>query len=107
MELFKTDVFKREYQDFVNTTLPNVLNCNYCNIDCCKWHKRFMAVCNKCREQRCINCSMFNLSVNFLMQNADDVGKNYIHNFVLDFLNISDRNQQMPYHLILRISPYS
>ena len=72
MELFNTDVLKREYQDFVNNILPTVIKCNYCNIEFCKWHSRFQLTCNQCREQKCVNCSMFNLSRNVLMQNVND-----------------------------------
>ena len=81
MELFNTGVLKKEYKEFANKTWPDVLPCSYCNIECCKWHSRFLVACKQCHEQRCNNCKIFNLHMSFLMQNAYDIGKNYIFIF--------------------------
>ena len=92
MEIFRSDVLKREYREFVNDIQPTVIKCDYCNIDSYKWHNRLNISCNLCREQRCSICFKFNLTRNFLMQNADDIGKTFLYNFILVFLNISDES---------------
>ena len=97
MELFKTDILRREYKNFVENTLPAVIKCNYCNIDSCKWHKRFTATCDQCRKERCVNCSCFNLSRNYLFQNADDNTKTFLHSYIMDFLNISNESLECFY----------
>ena len=99
LEVFRNDVLKKEYEEFINEILPKVLNCNYYNISYCNFHSRFVAFCKKCCSERCNNCRVFNLQMDMLMQAADVVGKNYIFNFVLDFLNISSESLRHFYNI--------
>ena len=99
IEVFKCDILKKEYQEFVNETPPEVLKCNYCNEDSCKYHSRFLSTCQLCRKDRCKKCRIFNLQMDLLMASADDLGKNYIFNFVLDFLNISSETLKHFYNI--------
>ena len=92
MGLFNTDLLNREYNDFIKNKLPAVIVCNYCNIDCCKWHSKFTFDCNLCRKDRCSNCKCFNLLVTFLLENLDDNGKTYLHNLIIDYLNMSNES---------------
>ena len=92
MELFKTDILNKESKDFVRNTLPSVIECNYCNIDCCKWDSRFHSDCELCKKKRCSNCKCFNLAVTFLLQNVDADRKMYLHNLIIDYLNMSSES---------------
>ena len=53
MELFKTDVLKKEYEEFNKTLVPAVLECGFCNIVSCKYHSKFIFSCNLCRNVVC------------------------------------------------------
>ena len=90
MELFKTDVLKKEYKNFTNSLLLEVMKFNYCNS--LSWHKKFKIECNQCRQSRCRGCYAFNTSRNYLLDNLDDEGKEYLNNLIVDFLNISDES---------------
>ena len=92
MKLFKTDIFNKEYKDFVNNTLPSVIKCSVCNIDCCKWHLRSHFDCDLCSRERCSNCKCFNLAATFLLQSMDSDGKMYLHNLIIDYLNMSSES---------------
>ena len=93
MEVFTCGVLKKESKEFLNKTLPEILPCNYCNIECCKYHSCFLAGCKQCRKDKCNKCKIFNIHMSFLVKNANNVGKNYIFNFVLDFLNVSEEKE--------------
>ena len=99
LEVFKNDVLKKEYKEFIKETLPKVLNCSYCNISYCNFHSRFVAFCKKSCSERCNDCRVFNLQMDMLMQAAYVVGKNYLFNFVLDFLNISSESLKHFYNI--------
>ena len=79
-----------EYKHFCNNLIVEVIKCNYCNKTSCGTHKKFKLECNQCRQLRCRNCMAFNISKNYLMDNLDADGKNYLSSFLCDFLNISD-----------------
>ena len=94
MDLFQSTVLKNEYKEFVDKIMPNVLLRGLCHLTCCKWHNKFTIECNLCREARCSYCLCFNVSLNFLLNNVNEQGKKYIHNFVYDFLKMSDESMQ-------------
>ena len=98
-DLFQSTVLKNEYKELVDKIMPNVLLCGLSNLTCCKWHNKFTIECNLCREARYGNCLCFNVALNFLLNNVNDQGKKYIHNFVHDFLKLSDESMQ-PYNII-------
>ena len=89
MDLFKTDILQKEFNEFVNKTLPKIKECNYCNINCCKNHYRFDVTCKNCRSEKCRNCQFFNQQMDSLMKGADNHARQYLYNFVSDFFCIS------------------
>ena len=99
LEIFKCDVLKKEFDEFVKKTLPEIVACNYCNVGFCEVHGRFIASCRKCRTESCGPCRVFNMQMNTLMKASGEYGKKYIFNFVLDFLNISDKTLKHFYNI--------
>ena len=99
MELFQTDILKKEYNEFVKKTLPETLECNYCNKDCCKNHYHFEVNCHNCRAERCLQCKIFNNQMDCLMKAANNKARSYIYNFVLDFFNLSSETLERFYNI--------
>ena len=89
LEIFKSDILKKEFDELVKKTLPEILACNYYNIGFCEMQGCFIATCRKCRTDRCGPCRVFNIQMDSLMRASREYEKKYIFNFVLDFLNIS------------------
>ena len=89
MELFKTDVLKKEYKNFTDSLLIQVMKCQYCNKLLYQWHTKYKLDCSQCSQSRCRDCLAFNTSRNYLLENLNDEGKEFLNNFVVDFLNIS------------------
>ena len=73
MNYFKTDIFRKEFQNFTEKRLPKVLECGLCEKYSCKWPKQILVTCNQCRDARCLPYVTFKSSV------------------VTDFLKISDK----------------
>ena len=92
MELFKSPILKKEYEEFSNELLPAVLNCNYCNVMHCLWHSKFVGTCVHCRQRPCKNCRKFNVSEDILLNTASEETVDYLYNFICDFLNLSDES---------------
>ena len=90
MELFKTDTLKNEYKEFVSKLLPDVLECNFCNVTCCEWHSKFVGTCIHCRKRHCKKRRSFNISKDTLLTSASAETINYLYNYICDFLNLSD-----------------
>ena len=90
MELFKTAELKNEYKEFLTKLLPDVLNCNFCNITCCEWHSKSIGTCIHCRKRHCKKCHSFNISKDILLASATQITVDYIYNYICDFLNLSD-----------------
>ena len=57
---------------------------------CGSWHKKFLASCKYCGETFCKTSHNFNVAKNKLPENADLIAKDYIENFIKDFLCISN-----------------
>ena len=69
-----------------------ILKCGYCQKTICKsFHKKFLASCKFCRENFCKSCQSFNITKENLLSYTDEIGKEYIENFIKDFINLSDR----------------
>ena len=61
MEIFKTEILKKEFEKFQNEDLIGVLKCGYCQKTKCKWDNKFLAKCKNCREEFFKNCHKFKI----------------------------------------------
>ena len=93
-DYFKTDIFKKEFQDFIENVWPKVLERGLCKKYLYKWHKQFLASYNQCRKARCSSCITFKSSVKILIKTLDSDGKNYVQNLITDFHKISNESFQ-------------
>ena len=89
MELYKTDLLKKEFERFQNKILINVLECGLCQKTSCEWDKKFFIGCDRCRKLRYQPCISFNIAKDNLLKNLDNAGREYLENFMKDFLNLS------------------
>ena len=100
MEIFETDILKKEFEKFQKEDLIEILKCGYCQKTTCKsFHKKFLASCKFCRENFCKSCQSFNITKENLLSYTDEIGKEYIENFIKDFINLSDRTIESTYKL--------
>ena len=91
MEIFKNDSFKKEFERFQKEDLLSVLECGYCQKTKCGWkHHKFQADCQYCRKEFCKNCYKFNITFKILLKQTDEIGKNYLENFVKYFLQVGN-----------------
>ena len=92
MEIFKTDILKREFERFQKENLVEILKCGYCQKTACEsWHNKFLVGCKYCREAFCKPCHSFNIVKETLIKRVDPVAKGYIENFIKDFLGTSNQ----------------
>ena len=89
MELFKTNLIKKEFERFQNKVLINVLECGLCQRNSCEWDRKFVVTCDRCRKARCQACNSFNIAKENLFKNLDKEGKDYLEDFIKGFLNFS------------------
>ena len=90
--MFKTDILEKEFERFLKENLVEILKCGYCQKTACEsWHNRFLVSCKYCREAFCKPCHNFNIAKETLIEGADSVAKEYIENFIEDFLCISNQ----------------
>ena len=96
MELFKSKFFKKEYENFKKNELLKVLECGLCMKTSCdkNFHYKYEPKCNRCREEFCKNCKNFRISFEMFLKNTDEIGKDYLYNFISDFLNINSLTLQ-------------
>ena len=100
MEIFETDILKKEFEKFQKRDLIEILKCRYCQKTACEsFHKKFLASCKFCRENFCKSCQSFNITKENLLSYTDEIGKEYIENFIKDFINLSDRTIESTYKL--------
>ena len=88
--LFKTDLIKKEFERFQNKVFINVLECELCQRNSCEWDGKFVVTCDRCRKARCQAGNSFNIAKENLFQNLDKEGKDYLENFIKDFLILSN-----------------
>ena len=100
MEIFETDILKKEFEIFQKEDLIEILKYGYCQKTACEsFHKNFLASCKFCRENFCKSCQSFNITKENLLSYTDEIGKEYIENFIKDFINLSDRTIESTYKL--------
>ena len=58
---------------------------------CKSWHNKFLVSCKYCRETFCKPCHNFDAVKKTLIERVDSVAKDYIENFNIDFLCISNQ----------------
>ena len=105
MEIFKTDVLKKEFERFQKEDLIEVLQCGYCQKTACGfWHESFLSRCKYCRETFCKNCQKFNIAKDLLLKSSDSTTKDYIENFIQDFLCISNKTLETHFEVVERVT---
>ena len=88
MEIFKTDILKKEFERFQRENLIEILKYEYCQKTACEsWHNKFLVSCKYCREAFCKPYHNFNQVKETLIKGVDTVDKN----FIKDFLCISNQ----------------
>ena len=92
MQIFKTEILKNEFERFQKEILVEILKCGYCQKTACEsWHNKFLVNCKFCRHALCKTCHNFNIAKETLIKGVDSVAKDYIENFITDFLCISNQ----------------
>ena len=95
MQILKTDILKNEFEKCHKENLVEILNCGYCQKTACQSsHRKFLVSCKFCREAFCKACHNFNIAKETLLKGLDPIGKEYIENFIKDFLCISSETLQ-------------
>ena len=61
-----------------------------CQRNSCKWDRKFVVTCDRCRKARCQACNSFNIAKENLFENLDKEGKDYLENFIKAFLILSN-----------------
>ena len=103
MEIFKTGILKREFERFQKEDLIEILECGYCQKTACQsFHKTFLISCKFCTENFFKKCHKFDTTKEILLKEVDEIGKDYIENFIKDFLNISDQTLEANYKVDLK-----
>ena len=106
MEIFKTDTLKKEFERFQKEDLIEILKCSYCQKTTCEsFHTKILVSCKFCRQKLCKNCQSFNIGKENLLSNVDEIGKEYIENFIKDLLNLSNRTMKSNYKVIIKRIP--
>ena len=92
MQIFKTEILKNEFERFQKEILVEILKCGYCQKTACEsWHNKFLVNCKFWRHALCKTCHNFNIAKETLIKGVDSVAKDYIENFITDFLCISNQ----------------
>ena len=100
MEFFKTDVLQKEFDSFQKEVLTDVLKCDLCQKDACEsFHQKFLVSCNFCRENQSKACKIYNIAKEVLFKSIDDSTKEYVKNFMTDFLNLLPKSLQRHYQV--------
>ena len=58
------------------------------------FHYKYDPKRNRCREEFCKNCKNFRISFEIFLKNTYEIGKDYLYNFISDFLNINSLTLQ-------------
>ena len=87
-----------EFEKFRKENLVQILECGYCQKTAREsFHRKFLVSCKFCRETFCKSCHNFNIAKEILFKGLDQTGKEYIENFIKDFLGISNKMLQRNY----------
>ena len=98
MENFKTYILKKEFEKFQKLNLVKIIKCGYCEKTASQsFHQNVLVSCKFCRETFCKSCHNFNIAKETLLKGFDQTGKEYIENFIKDFLGISSKTLQRNY----------
>lgn len=81
---------KNKYRNLLNTVLPNLNNCNYCEVFKCSYCSKYSITCNLCRAMRCKNCAAFNKAKDILLNSGNHVVSNFVSNFLAVYLSMSE-----------------
>ena len=72
------------------------MKCGYCQKTACQsWPRKFLVSFKYCREAFCKTCHNFNIAQETLFKAVDSTEKEYIENFIKDFLSISNKTLPM------------
>ena len=108
MDIFKSDILKKEFERFQKGNLVEILKCGYCQKTACEsWHNKFLVSCKYCREAFCKPCYNFNVAKKkTVIEGTNSVGKDYIENFIKDFLCISNQTLEKIFDVseVVRVS---
>ena len=100
MEFFKTDVLRKEFEQFQKEALTGALNCSLCQKTACEdFHCKFLVSCKFCREKQCKAYKKLNIAKDVLFTSLDDTAKEYVRNFIREFLSLSPESLQEHYHV--------
>ena len=64
---------------------------------CGNWHGKFQVSCKYCRENYSKPCAKFNTAKEVLFKNISKSAKDYLENFIKDFLSLSSESLQCHY----------
>ena len=88
MEIFKTDILRKEFEKFQKEVLTGVLKCGLCQKTACQfWHRKFLISCKYCREINYKAYKIFNSAKEVLFKSLDNTAREYVENFIKDFLS--------------------
>lgn len=73
MEVFKTEVLKREFKKIVENVLLLLNECGNCGVFCCEYCKKFSVNCTLCQKARCKSCCTFERPKELLLNSGDKV----------------------------------
>ena len=83
-----------------------MLNCGLCQKTACEdFHCKFLVRCKFCTEKQCKACKKFNISKDVLFKSLEDTAKEYVNNFIRDFLSLSPESLQEHYHVTAETFP--
>lgn len=71
MEIFKSEFFKKKFDELVDQILPSLKECVNCGKFCCQYCQKFSVTCSFCRKQRGRNCCTFERSKELLLNSGD------------------------------------
>ena len=90
-----------DFQICISVPLIKILECGYCQKIACEFHTKFLFSCKFCRDTFCKNFHKFDEA----KQKADEIGKDYIENFIRDFLNTSAETIKLNYKVQIESVP--
>ena len=106
MGIFKSNELKKEFKRFEEQDLMKILECGYCQKTVCQsFHAKFLVMRKFSRETFCKNCHKIDVAKDVLLEKADEIGKDYIENFIRDFLNTSTKTIKLSYKVQIESVP--